>query len=264
MWQYKILETGFFHADGGAMFGAIPKRAWNRKYAADENNCCLLAMNCLLVWKDEKVIVLDTGVGTKDLGKHSYYGFQDTKDIAGLVREQGFRPEAVTDVVLSHLHFDHCGGCTYVDSGGNLHVTFPNARHWVSRKQWDNYLHSNGLEKSSFRPGDMMPVAEAGLLQWVDSGGFVLDDGFRLDMYEGHTTGQLAAVFEYDEETGIFAGDVIPTKAHLSDDWISAYDTHPLYSLSAKINLKKTMRAMDARLFFYHDAYYQSIKYNSK
>jgi glyoxylase-like metal-dependent hydrolase (beta-lactamase superfamily II) len=264
MWQYKILATGFFHADGGAMFGAIPKRAWSRKYPADEENSCVLAMNCLLVWNEEKIILLDTGAGTKDLGKLSYYRFYDTKDIAGLVREQGLEPEEVTDVILSHLHFDHCGGCTYTDKAGNLNVTFPNAKHWVGQSQWDNYLHPNGLERDSFRPADMMPVADAGLLQLAEFDYFEFAEGFQLYTYKGHTVGQLVALFESDEGSCIFAGDVIPTKAHLSDDWISAYDTHPLNSLAAKIRLKKKMKENHARLFFYHDAYYQSIKYPSK
>jgi glyoxylase-like metal-dependent hydrolase (beta-lactamase superfamily II) len=255
MWQYRILSTGFFHADGGAMFGAIPKKAWSRKYPSDEQNCCLLAMNCVLVWNEEKVVLLDTGVGTKDPGTLSYYRFQDTKDIAGLVREQGFQPEAVTDVILSHLHFDHCGGCTYWDQEGNLKITFPNARHWVGRKQWDNYIHSNALEKSSYRAIDMMPVAEAGLLQLAEFSYLELSDGFRLYLYKGHTTGQLVSSFESDQGLCIFPGDVIPTKAHLSNEWISAYDTHPLHSLAAKIRLKKKMRENNAALIFYHDAY---------
>jgi len=255
MWQYKILTGGFFHADGGAMFGAIPKRAWSRKYPSGEDNTCVLAMNCLLVWNQEKVVLLDTGVGTKDLGKLSYYRFYDVRDIAGMVRAQGFEPEQVTDVVLSHLHFDHCGGCTYRDANGNLRITFPNARHWVGRRQWDNYLNPNALEKNSFRSGDLCPVYESGLLQLVESGYCELADGFRLSTYDGHTTGQLVSFFESREGTGVFTGDVIPTRAHLPDDWISAYDTHPLQSLAAKVRLKKELKKNSPRLFFYHDAY---------
>ena len=262
MWQYKILSTGFFYADGGAMFGAIPKRAWSRKYPADEGNTCMLAMNCLLVWRDEQVVVLDTGVGTKDLGKLSYYRFHDLKDIVELVRQQGFEPEQVTDVVLSHLHFDHCGGCTRRDAAGNLHLTFPCARHWVGRQQWENYLHPNVLESASFRPEDMLPVAEATLLEPVQGNSWTLADGFRVYTYQGHTAGQLVAVFDSDEGECVFAGDVIPTRAHLPDDWISAYDIQPLHSLAAKTRLKRQMK--DSRLFFYHDAYYSSIKYPIK
>jgi len=255
MWQYKILTGGFFHADGGAMFGAIPKRAWSRKYPAAEDNTCVLAMNCLLAWNSERAVLLDTGVGTKDLGELSYYRFYDVRDIAEMVRAQGFEPEQVTDVVLSHLHFDHCGGCTSRDADGNLRVTFPNARHWVSRRQWDNYLQPNALEKASFRLEDVCPVHESGLLQLMESDCCELADGFLLFTYDGHTAGQLVSLFESKEGVCVFAGDVIPTRAHLPNDWISAYDTHPLQSLAAKIRLKKELERNPSRLFFYHDAY---------
>ena len=255
MWQYKILTNGFFHADGGVLFGAVPKRAWSRKYPAAEDNTCVLAMNCLLVWNREKVILLDTGVGTKDLGQFSSYRFYDTQAIAGMVRAQGFEPEQVSDVVLSHLHFDHCGGCTYYDAEGNIRITFPNARHWAGRKQWDNYLKPNFLEKDSFRSNDLRPVYESGLLQLVENNYYELADGFALYIYNGHTTGQLVSVFESDDGIGIFAGDVIPTRAHLPNDWISAYDIYPLQSLNAKIRLKRKMKEKPSKLFFYHDAY---------
>ncbi|MDR2683719.1 MAG: MBL fold metallo-hydrolase [Dysgonamonadaceae bacterium] len=261
MWQYKILASGFFYADGGAMFGAIPKRAWSRKYPPEADNTCVLAMNCLLVWNDRQVILLDTGVGSKALGKLSYYRFHDVQAIDGLVRAQGFEPEQVTDVVLSHLHFDHCGGCTSRDAGGRIQITFPNARHWVSWPQWENYIQPNALEKASFRPDDLLPVFESGLLQLIGEDAYELAAGFQLSVYEGHTTGQLVASFDTEEGTGIFAGDVIPTRAHLPDDWISAYDTHPLESLEAKIRLKKQMQAQPSRLFLYHDAYDSSIQY---
>jgi glyoxylase-like metal-dependent hydrolase (beta-lactamase superfamily II) len=208
--------------------------------------------------------VLDTGVGTKGFGKLSYYRFYDTHDIAGLVRENGFEPEQVTDVILSHLHFDHCGGCTYFDKAGNLKITFPNAKHWVGRRQWDNYRDPNALERDSFREADMLLVAEAQLVQFCEFSCFELAEGFQLYTYKGHTIGQLVSVFESNEGTCIFAGDVIPTKAHFPDDWISAYDTHPLNALAAKIRLKNKMEETNARLFLYHDAYYQSIKYPSK
>ena len=253
MIQYKILETGFFYADGGAMFGAIPKRAWNRKYPADNRNCCRLAMNCLLVWTENRIILLDTGAGTKNLGKLSYYQFQENKNIVDLIRNQGFEPEQVTDVILSHLHFDHCGGCTFTNEQGELSITFPNARHYVSKPQWENYRHPNDLEKDSFRAMDMIPIKEQGLLELIDAD-FELFPNFKIELYNGHTTGQLVTSFESENEWILFPGDVIPTKAHLSDKWISAYDTHPLDSLSAKQNIKKKFENKPVKIVFYHDS----------
>jgi glyoxylase-like metal-dependent hydrolase (beta-lactamase superfamily II) len=254
MFQYRILETGFFWADGGAMFGAIPKRAWKRKYPSDAQNCCCLAMNCLLAWDDDRVVLLDTGAGIKDLGKLAYYRFQKMQELTGLIRSHGFEAEAVTDVVLSHLHFDHCGGCTYPDESGSLKVTFPNAKHWVGKSQWENYLHPNDLEKDSFRPEDMMPVFESGLIRLVDDD-FDLFDDFQLKLFDGHTKGQLASFLQVaTDEILSFPGDVIPTRAHLSDQWISAYDVEPLESLAAKIKLKKDLKEKKATIVFYHDS----------
>jgi glyoxylase-like metal-dependent hydrolase (beta-lactamase superfamily II) len=255
MIQYRILQTGFFYADGGAMFGAIPKRAWSRKYPSDEQNACILAMTCVLVWEGKRVVVLDTGVGSKDLGKLAYYRFFDLKNIADAVRFHGFEAEQVTDVVLSHLHFDHCGGCTYKDESGGLKITFPRAAHYVGKTQWENFLHPHALEKDSFRTEDVMLIEKQGLLQKVDSD-FELFPSFHIELLDGHTVGQLVSSFTSSNERIIFPGDVIPTKAHLSDEWISAYDIHPLEAFNAKMKLKKEMKNQASQLIFYHDAYH--------
>ena len=257
--NFQILNTGFFLADGGAMFGAIPKRAWSRKYPSDGQNRCSLAMNCLLAWNEDRVILLDTGVGSKDLGKLSYYGFKDRKDLCELIGLQGFTPEQVTDVVLSHLHFDHCGGCTYRDSEGKLRITFPNALHWIGEKQWQNYLHPNALEKNAYRPEDMMPVSEAGLIRRIDSD-FNLCDDFRMKLFDGHTKDQIVSFIKTeDQQWTLFPGDVIPTEAHLSDEWISAYDVEPLQSLNSKITLKEWKKQNKVTIIFYHDLYHLSL-----
>ncbi|MDR1436924.1 MAG: MBL fold metallo-hydrolase [Candidatus Symbiothrix sp.] len=253
MIHYRILPAGFFYADGGAMFGAIPQRAWSRKYPPGEGNCCVLAMNCVLAWNENRVAVLDTGAGSKALGKLAFYRFFDLKDIAALVRSQGFDPEAVTDVVLSHLHFDHCGGCTGTGEPGKPAITFPNAVHYVGKRQWENFLHPHPLEKDSFRAEDIGPVEKAGLLQTVDRD-FELFPGFEIELYDGHTAGQLVSSFVSGKERIVFPGDVIPTGAHLSGEWISAYDTHPLDSFDAKERLKEKIKNHPARMIFYHDA----------
>jgi len=263
MWQYRIIEMGFFHADGGAMFGAIPKKAWNRKYPSNENNCCVLSMNCLLVWNGDRVILFDTGVGTKDLGKLSYYCFSELKDISEVVRSNGFEPEEITDVVLSHLHFDHCGGCTYLDEKSNLKVTFPNAIHWVGETQWENYLNPNPLEKASYRKTDLMPVFGSNLLKLVQSD-IELYPGLQISLFDGHSSGQLVSIIESEDEQILFLSDTIPTKAHFSNEWISAYDISPLDSLNAKMKIKKLIEKKNTRIVFYHDAYQKSFRYPIK
>ena len=255
MINYQILNTGYFLADGGAMFGAIPKRAWSRKYPSDEQNRCCLAMNSLLVWNNERIVLLDTGVGNKELGKLSYYNFSSRKDLRELISLYGFNPEQITDVVLSHLHFDHCGGCTYCNHEGNLQVTFPNAKHWVSEKQWQNFLHPNALEKYAYRQDDIIPVFNAGLIHRIDSD-FELFENFHLKLFDGHTQGQIVSLFNMENQQELlFPGDVIPTKAHLPDEWISAYDVEPLKSLVGKKLLKQQIKQKNSIIIFYHDSY---------
>jgi glyoxylase-like metal-dependent hydrolase (beta-lactamase superfamily II) len=253
--KFQILPTGSFLADGGAMFGAVPKRAWSRKYPSDEQNRCCLAMNCLLVWNHDRMVLFDAGVGNKELSKLSYYRFKDTKNISEMIRFHGFYPEQVTDVVLSHLHFDHCGGCTFLDEKGELRITFPNAKHWVGERQWQSYLHPNALEKDSFRPDDLLPVFNAGLVHRIDSG-VELCENIHLQLFDGHTQDQIVSFIQMDNQQWLlFPGDVIPMKAHLSNEWISAYDLEPLKSLEAKNTLKEWAKQKNVTTVFYHDSF---------
>lgn len=259
MIQYKILETGIFHADGGAMFGAIPKKAWLRKYPEVQENCCRMAMNCLLVWNDSRVVLIDVGVGTKDLGKLSYYNFKEQKDILELIRKEGFEPEQITDVVLSHLHFDHCGACTKEINLFETEVIFRNARHWVGKLQLQSFLSPHLFEKNSYRLKDIAPVMSAGLIRLIEND-FELFEGFQLKLFDGHTRGQIVVFIHTEKHICVFPGDVIPTKAHLSDDWVSAYDSEPMRSIDAKQKLKQILKGEKVNLVFYHDAYQSSYE----
>lgn len=254
MIQYKILETGFFYADGGAMFGTIPKKAWTRKYPESQDNCCLLAMNCLLVWNGSRVVLLDTGVGTKDSTRYSYYNFHKENDLVELIRKEGFEPEQITDIVLSHLHFDHCGGCTKDINPFETAVVFPKAKHWVSKLQLQTFLNPHPFERDSFRLKDITMVMTAGLLRLIDND-FELFDGFHLKLFDGHTQGQIVSIINVGDHLCIFPGDVIPTQAHLSDSWVSAYDSQPMRSMDAKEKLRKTFKGEKINFIFYHDAY---------
>ncbi len=248
--NYKIINTGFFYADGGAMFGAIPKRAWKRKLPSDDDNCCRLTMRCVLAWNENHLILLDTGVGTKALERLSYYRFHDLLDLKEEIIRLGFSPEQITDVVLSHLHFDHCGGCTYIEND-ELKITFPHVRHWVSRKQWENYIHPNQLEIDSYRAMDMVPVFESGQIFLVDEAMDICPD-FHIELYDGHTFGQIVSFINTNDKLLVFPADVIPTKAHLSLDWISAYDIQPLESILSKERLLQKLEGKNFEMIHYH------------
>lgn len=252
----QIIDTGYFYADGGAMFGAIPKTAWSRRYPSDESNGCVLAMRSLLIrTDDERIILIDNGCGNKHLKPLSYYRFFKLIDLGEKLRELNIQPETITDVILTHLHFDHCGYTTQKDeSDGSLFLSFPNATHWVSRKQWENFLHPNALEKDSYFMENMQTVVNAGLLKLVDTDTSLCPQ-IELRLYDGHTPGQIAPYIHTPERTFVFAGDVIPLVASVSPEWISAYDTCPLISYDEKIRMLEEAVREEQAIIYCHDAY---------
>ncbi|WP_455628616.1 MBL fold metallo-hydrolase [Parabacteroides chinchillae] len=251
-----LIDTGYFYADGGAMFGAIPKTAWQRRYPSNETNECILAMRSALVTtNDGRVILIDTGAGNKHLKQLSYYKFFNLKDLNDELEQLGYSRGQITDVVLTHLHFDHCGYATLKDNAnGQLIVAFPNATHWVSRSQWNNFCHPNALEKDSYFAENMQAVEEAGLLRLVDNDTFLCPD-IELRIYNGHTPGQLVPYIQTPERKVVFAGDVIPLAANVSPEWISAYDTYPVISYNEKVRMLKEAADEGQTLVFCHDAY---------
>ena len=215
--KLQIIDTGYFYADGGAMFGAIPKSAWSRRYPSDETNGCVLAMRSLVIKTDDgRIVLVDNGAGNKHLKQLSYYRFFNLVDLGTELRNRGIQPEEITDVVLTHLHFDHCGYTTQKDeSTGHLFLSFPNANHWVSRKQWENFLHPNALEKDSYFIENMQAVADANSLRLLDADTSICPT-IELRLYDGHTPGQIVPYIHTEDRTFVFAGDVIPLVASVS------------------------------------------------
>ena len=254
--ELRLIDTGYFRADGGAMFGAIPKSAWRRRYPCDEENGCTLATRSLLVRTDEgRIILIDNGAGDKQLKQLSYYRFFGQVDLVEALNRIGIYREEVTDVVLTHLHFDHCGYTTQLDKRtGSLRPAFPNATHWVGRRQWENFLHPNALERDSYFPENMLAIAEAGQLRLVDANELLATD-IELRLYDGHTPGQLVPYIYTPECTYVFAGDVIPLVACVSPEWISAYDTYPVTSYAEKLRLLEEAARERQVIIYCHDAY---------
>lgn len=252
----QLFETGYFYADGGAMFGAVPKTAWSRRYPADESNGCILAMRCALVeTADGRRILIDTGAGPAQTEALSYYRFFRLSDPAEELRRRRISPESITDVILTHLHFDHCGNCTRSASpDGTFVPLFPEAHYWVSRSQWENFLHPHPLEKDSYFPESMQAVAERGQLRQVEEDG-QLGAEVDLRLFGGHTPGQLVPYLHDAGQTVVFAGDVVPLAASVSPEWISAYDARPLDSYTEKIRLLDEAARQKQVLIYCHDAY---------
>ncbi|RGP16120.1 MBL fold metallo-hydrolase [Parabacteroides gordonii] len=254
--EIDLIDTGCFYADGGAMFGAIPKTAWSRRYPSNEKNGCILTMRSLLISKyPEKIILVDNGAGNKHLDQLSYYNFFNLVDLEEELRKKGITPEQVTDVILTHLHFDHCGYSTRKEEKtGELYPSFPNATHWVSRKQWENFLHPNPLEKDSYFMENMQAIADKGLLRLIDTDTKLCPD-IELRIFDGHTPGQIVPYITTSEQTFVFAGDVIPLVASVSPEWISAYDTYPVTSYQEKVRMLEEAAREGQVLIYCHDAY---------
>lgn len=252
-YSLHTIETGRFGLDGGAMFGIVPKPLWERHIPADERNRIPLATRCLLIEGDGRVILVDNGIGTKYDEKFGgiYAVDHETSSLGASLRAAGFHEEDVTDVVLTHLHFDHCGGSTRRGSNG-LELTFPNAQYYVQRKHWNWARNANVREAASFFSENLDPLAASGQLQLVDGDG-TLFPGIEMITVNGHTEAQQLVKISDADTTLVFVADLLPTTAHLRDAWIMAYDVRPLVTLDEKRAFLD--RALDGgwQFFFEHD-----------
>lgn len=251
---YKI-ETGTFQVDGGAAFGVVPKRVWQKRYPCNNENFVRLAMRCLLIETGDKLILIDSGTGDKQLEYLKYYDFVGVISFETELNKLGFCCSDITDVVYTHLHFDHCGGSTRYNSDKiNIELTFPNATHWVGEAQWKNFLNPNIREGDSYFPENIQPIHDAGKLKLVTENQWLCPD-VELRLFNGHTVGQLVSYIHSDEKTYVYVGDVIPIAACLPVAWISAYDTYPITAMEEKKALLDEAAEKKQILFFEHDAY---------
>lgn len=251
---YKI-ETGTFQVDGGAAFGVVPKRVWQKRYPCNDENFVRLAMRCLLIETGDKLILIDSGTGDKQLEYLKYYDFVGVISFETELNKLGFSCSDITDVVYTHLHFDHCGGSTrYNSDKTNIELTFPNATHWVGEAQWKNFLNPNIREGDSYFPENIQPIHDAGKLKLVTENQWLCPD-VELRLFNGHTVGQLVSYIHSDKKTYVYVGDVIPIAACLPVAWISAYDTYPITAMEEKKALLDEAAEKKQILFFEHDAY---------
>lgn len=256
--QLFPIHTGNFKLDGGAMFGVVPKTIWNKSYPSDENNLINLAMRCLLVVDGERRILIDNGIGDKQDEKFfSHYHLNGDNSLMDSLQKAGFKTDDITDVFLTHLHFDHCGGTVkYNADHTGFELTFPDATHWLSKPQWNWATRPNRREKASFLHENMMPVADSGKLNLFE-GPFELIPGFEVRIYNGHTVGQAIPFITNGNHTVVFMADIIPTSAHLPLPYIMSYDTQPLISLTEKELFLNEAVEKEYILYFEHDAYYE-------
>lgn len=247
------IETGRFGLDGGAMFGIVPRALWSRRIEPDDRNRIPLAMRCLLLEGRDRLILIDNGLGDKYDEKFGaiYAVDQESANLAGSLKTAGFGLEDVTDVVLTHLHFDHCGGSTR-RVGDRLEPAFPNARFHVQRLHWDWAMEPNEREAASFLRENLEPLGASGRLNLLD-GEVEVAPGVDVMVVNGHTEAQQLVRVSDSEKSLVFVADLLPTTAHVRPVWIMAYDVRPLVTLREKAVFLERAVAEGWNLFFEHD-----------
>jgi len=249
------IETGRFALDGGAMFGIIPKPLWERRIAADDRNRIPLHMRCLLLQSTDRCILIDNGLGTSYSDKFAdiYAVDHQFATLSASLTRVGVAPADVTDVILTHLHFDHCGGSTRRTEEGELELVFPNAQHYVQRSHWDWAAAPNVREEGSFLEDNLAPLGAAGQLQFVD-GDEELFPGITVHPVHGHTEAQqIVKISDTQGNTLVFVADLLPTTAHLAPAWNMAYDVRPLQTIDEKAAFLDDAVDGGWSLFFEHD-----------
>jgi len=249
------IEAGTFHVDGGAAFGVVPKKVWQKRYPCDDDNYCQLTMRCLLIDTGDRRILIDTGTGDKQLEYLKYYDFKGVINFDNELGKLGYTCSDITDIIFTHLHFDHCGGATkYNADRSKVELVFPNATHWVGETQWSNFLNPNVREGDSYFTENIIPVQQAGKLKFVSENQFICPE-VEVRLYNGHTVGQLVGYIQLDNKTFVYVGDVIPLAANVPLAWISSYDVFPISAMAEKKVLLDEAASKNQILYFEHDAY---------
>lgn len=261
------IETGRFRLDGGAMFGVVPKTLWARQIEADDKNRIPMAMRCLLIHSEitGKLYLVDNGAGTKfDEKFEDIYQIDHTRsDLYRSLNYHGFEPEEVTDIIFTHLHFDHCGGTTFLDDTGALQHTFPNARYHVTRKHWQTATHPNARERASFLKENIEPIEQSGRLNLVTEK-HKYEKGLSAIPVNGHTLGQQLPLIEAEGKTVVFAADLIPTHVHVPLSWVMGYDMYPVQTLQEKQQFLNRASEEHWYLYLEHDASKELIQIEGK
>ena len=249
------LNTGTFKLDGGAMFGIVPKVLWQKVYPADQNNLVTLSMKTLLIQTDKHLILVDTGIGNKQDQKfYNNFGLTQNHNLAELLQQHGYNPQDVTDIIHTHLHFDHCGWTIGQDPNGNFFNMFPNAKLHVSKEQWQQATNPNPRERASFLKENILPMQQLGNLSLVDQQGELLPN-IHVRFANGHTKGQILLFINYNGRWLLHAGDLFPAASLVYEPWIMSYDICALATLDDKKKILDEVFQKNATIFFEHDFY---------
>jgi len=259
--ELHVINTGFFKLDGGAMFGVVPKSIWNKTNPADPNNMCSWAMRCLLIEDGKRLILIDTGIGNKQDEKFmGYYYLHGDDTLDKSLKTKGFTRDDITDVFLTHLHFDHCGGSIQwnKDKTG-YEPAFKNATYWSNEQHWEWATNPNAREKASFLKENILPIQESGQLKFIKTNGDArqnvseLGNEFSIMLTRGHTDAMMIPHINYNGKTVVYMADLLPSAGHIPLPYLMAYDTRPLLTLQEKGIFMKEAAQKGFVLFFEHD-----------
>jgi glyoxylase-like metal-dependent hydrolase (beta-lactamase superfamily II) len=255
------IEAGNFKLDGGAMFGVVPKTIWNRTNPADENNLIDIAARCMLIEDGNRLILIDTGMGNKQSDKFfSYYSLWGNHSLDKSLAKFGFHRDDVTDVFMSHLHFDHCGGSVNWNAEKTgYEVAFKNAKFWTNENHWDWATKPNAREKASFLSENILPMQESGQLNFIirTNGDFNFSEEMNFGIFyvDGHTEKMMIPHIKYQDKTIVFCADLIPTAGHLPLPYVMGYDTRPLLTMPEKSKFLTSAAENNYFLWLEHDAH---------
>lgn len=258
------IETGHFKLDGGAMFGVVPKSLWQRTNPADTNNLIDMAATSLLIEDGDRLILIDTGLGNKQSEKFfSHYHRWGNHSLEKSLKNKGFHPNDITDVFMTHLHFDHCGGCIQwnKDKTG-YEPAFKNAKFWTNKEHWKWATEPNAREKASFLKENLLPMQESGQLNFLERKGkrtFYNHFNFEVLFVDGHTDKQMLPIIDYQGKKIVFAADLLPTAGHVPLPYVMGYDTRPLLTLEEKKDFLKEAVDQNYFIFLEHDAHNEII-----
>jgi glyoxylase-like metal-dependent hydrolase (beta-lactamase superfamily II) len=252
--ELYTIDTGFFKLDGGAMFGVVPKSIWQKLNPADDNNMCTWAMRCLLIKDGKRLILVDNGIGNKQDAKFfSYYYLHGDATLDSSLAAHGFHRDDITDVFLTHLHFDHCGG-SIIREGDRLVPAFKNAVYWSNEAHWKWATQPNEREKASFLKENILPIQESGQLQFIQQeANTTFTDNISIRFVHGHTDAMMLPQIRYKDRTLVFMADLLPSTGHLPVPYVMAYDMFPLTTLQEKKSFLQEALEQQYILFFEHD-----------
>ena len=248
------INAGHFKLDGGAMFGVVPKSMWQKLNPPDENNMCSWAMRCLLIEDEHRLILVDNGMGNKQDEKFfGHYFLHGEDSLERSLAKNGFNKEDITDVFLTHLHFDHCGG-SIERNEDELRPAFKNATYWSNEKHWQWAINPNDREKASFLKENILPIEQSGKLKFIDvKEGISFTENIKVRFMYGHTEAMMLPQIKYKEKSIVFMADLLPSVAHIPVPYVMAYDMRPLETLKEKKLFLTEAQQQDYILFFEHD-----------